>query len=602
MVHAWLLLLALPAVAQVKFGDFSTNLNGNISLGYTADFGNLTSSDHGWTFGGVANYSGYFYRPSFLAFSAAVYLNQSRANSDYQSISNASGGIVSASIFAGSRFPGSVSYSKAYNSDGSYSVPGVANYVTHGNSDAFGINWSEELPNLPTLSAGFETGTNTYTVYGTNDSGKSSFHSVNLNSNYQLVGISMGAFYTLGGSHTLIPQFVAGQAEPEAHSNNNTYGFNASHRLPWRGSVSTAITRTGWGSEYLGTNTSGNIDLLTAVASVQPTNKLAVSTSLNYSDNLSGQLLEAVVATGTGIPGLNTNESSNALDLMSVAGYALAKNLQTSAYVERRSELFLGNNYGVTSYGGSASYAHPVFNGNFNASVRLNGNIADQTGEDTLGFSTTENYSSDLLGWHVDGQFGYSQNVQTLLITYMSSSYDYSGSVRRRWGRFSVNAGAGGSRTALAEEPGTANVNESYEGGFSFGSLLTANGNYTKSSGQAIATGSGLVPVPIPSPILPSSLVSLYGGTGYSAGLSSAPARGLVLSASWSKSSSNTASNGTTSLNDNDEYNALIQYQVRKLNFTSGYARMAQGFSGSGSPPEVISSFYFGVSRWFNFF
>jgi hypothetical protein len=55
-------------------------------------------------------------------------------------------------------------------------------------------------------------------------------------------------------------------------------------------------------------------------------------------------------------------------------------------------------------------------------------------------------------------------------------------------------------------------------------------------------------------------------------------------------------------VNENDEYNALIQYQVRKLNFTSGYSRLGQGFSGTGTPPEVISSFYFGVSRWFNFF
>jgi hypothetical protein len=35
---------------------------------------------------------------------------------------------------------------------------------------------------------------------------------------------------------------------------------------------------------------------------------------------------------------------------------------------------------------------------------------------------------------------------------------------------------------------------------------------------------------------------------------------------------------------------------------TGGYSRLQQGFSASGLPPEVISSFYMGVSRWFNFF
>ena len=52
----------------------------------------------------------------------------------------------------------------------------------------------------------------------------------------------------------------------------------------------------------------------------------------------------------------------------------------------------------------------------------------------------------------------------------------------------------------------------------------------------------------------------------------------------------------------NSQYNALIQYQVRKLNFISGYARLEQGFSSTGSQPEVISSYYMGISRWFNFF
>jgi len=62
------------------------------------------------------------------------------------------------------------------------------------------------------------------------------------------------------------------------------------------------------------------------------------------------------------------------------------------------------------------------------------------------------------------------------------------------------------------------------------------------------------------------------------------------------------ASSGVMSTNENDQYNALIQYQVRKLNFTSGYSRLEQGFSSSGMPPEVLSSYYMGVSRWFNFF
>jgi hypothetical protein len=74
------------------------------------------------------------------------------------------------------------------------------------------------------------------------------------------------------------------------------------------------------------------------------------------------------------------------------------------------------------------------------------------------------------------------------------------------------------------------------------------------------------------------------------------------MSASYGKANSNTNLSGVASLNASTEFNALVQYQVRKLWIQSGYSRLGQSFSGSGTGPEVVSSFYIGVSRWFNFF
>ena len=68
LVQAGILLLTLPVAAQIKTGEVSSSLNGTISSGYTADYGNTTSSDHGWTAGGVANYSGSFHSHNFLSF------------------------------------------------------------------------------------------------------------------------------------------------------------------------------------------------------------------------------------------------------------------------------------------------------------------------------------------------------------------------------------------------------------------------------------------------------------------------------------------------------------------------------------------------------
>ena len=609
-LQAGLLLLVRPVSAQIRLGELSTNLSGNIAPGYTADFGNMTASDHSWALGGAANLSGSYYNPNFLSFNAAVYLNQSRANSNFQSISDASGINFSSTIFGGSHFPGSISYSKAYNSEGNYAVPGLANYVTHGNNDTFGINWSENLPDAPSFSAGFQMGGSQYSVYGADDEGENAFHSLNLHSGYQFAGFNMGAYYATGASHSLIPEVVVGGQANETQSSNTGYGFNVTHQLPLHGSASAGINRSEWNSNYLGSTSTGTIDLINSLVAVHPTDKLSFSASANYSDNLAGQLIESVVGAGGApaasaggtVPELNSNEDSNSLDLMGIASYTLLLNLQTSAYVERRAQSFLGEDYGVNSYGGSATYSRALLEGNFNAALNVTENSSDKTGENTLGFSTTENYSSQIRGWKLSGSFGYGQNVQTLLVTYMNSSYNYSGSVARRWGKFNVNAGAGAARTALTEQAGTANSSQSYNGGVGYGQWITATGNYSEASGQALATGSGLVPIPIPSPILPSSQVSLFGGNSYSFGLSSSPVRKLVLTAAYAKSSSDTSSNGVMSTNENNQFNTLIQYQVRKLSFISGFSRLEQGFSQSGSEPEVVSSYYIGVSRWFNFF
>lgn len=600
LMLAWILLPACPVLAQLRFAGFSTDLNGILSPGYTADYGNQTSSDHSWTIGGAANFSGSYYNPNFLSFNASFYLNQSRANSNYQSISDASGINVTTNIFGGSRFPGSISFSKSYNSEGDYDVPGVANFVTHGNSDTFAINWSENLPNAPSLSVGFQLGSSKYSVYGSDDDGTNSFHSLNLHSSYTLAGFNMGGFFTDGGGSSAIPEVVTGSSGSTTHSSNNDLGFNVTHLLPLRGSFSASVNRSDFSSDYMGSSTSGTIDTFNSSAAIHPTSRISLTANANYSDNLSGQLVQSVVAAGGVVSGVNSNDSSNSLDLMAVAGYGIASNLQASIYAERRTQYFLGESYAVQSYGASATYGRKVLDGNLNAALSVTDNSSNTSSANALGFASNVNYSSQLLGWNVTGSFGYSQNVQTLLVTEMNSFYNYAGNLRRRWGKLNVSAGAGASRTGLTDEAGAANSSESYNTSVGYGSWLTATSAYSTSSGQALATGTGLVPVtgPIPS----SSLVSLYGGNSFSFGLSSTPVKKLTLTASYSSSNSNTTSNSIASTNRNDQYNALIQYQVRKMSCTSGYSRLAQGFSSSGTPTQVVSSFYIGVSRWFNIF
>jgi hypothetical protein len=161
---------------------------------------------------------------------------------------------------------------------------------------------------------------------------------------------------------------------------------------------------------------------------------------------------------------------------------------------------------------------------------------------------------------------------------------------------------AGASHTGFTEIPGTSSHSESVTTGIGWGHWITANGGYATSTGIAVPTGAGLVAPPVTTPIPVPSLLIFYGGHSYSAGLGSSPFRRLTIGASYSKAISNTANAGTASWNATKQMNVYIQYQFRKMYLNGGYANLSQGFSASPTGPATISSYYLGVSRWFNFF
>jgi len=593
----------MSAAGQVTVGEnLNMNLNGIVSAGYTGDYGNLTPSSHSMAFGGSSTLSGFYYNPNFVSFTVSPYVNQARDNSAFQSISNASGVTLESSIFGGSHFPGSISYAKAYNSEGNFAVPGVANYTTHGDSQTFGVNWAEMLPGMPSLSVYFQTGSNQYSIYGSNDNGTSDSRSYGLRSSYLLKGFNLSGYYSAGSGHSQIPQVLQNSQEQTSNSSNSGYGFTAGHALPLHGAFSSTFNSSKVNSDFDGYSFKGTIDTYTAAASFQPTNKFHFSVSTNYSDNLSGVLYQSIVNAGGVVPQLDQGQGSNSFDLLGNASYSILPNLQAQGTAERRQQSFLGKNFGADSYGGGIAYGRTLFGGSLNSALTLIDNTIDNSNENTLGFNSMINYTRRIDKWVMGGSFSYAQNVQTLLVTYMSSFYSYSGNVRRRFGKLSWSASATFGKTGLTEQPGTTSSSESFSTGFSYSRWLTATGSYSKSSGNAIETGAGLTPTPIPSPVVPANLLLLYGGKSYSFGLSSNPTRRLTVTGSFSKANSNTELGGTGSANNTQQINTYFQYQFRKVWLTGGYSRLVQGFSASGTPPEKISAFYLGLSRWFNFF
>ena len=607
ILPALVLLAALPAVAQLKSGQFSNSLSGNVGPGYTSDWGNGIGSSHNWNLTGDANLNGSYYNPNFLSYSADILLNQSRANSSYQSISQTTGFGGSATLFGGSHYPGSIYFTDAFDSEGNYAVPGLANFVTHGNNRSVGANWAVNLPDAPSITAGYQQGDSRYSIYGTSENSQNNFKNLNVNSSYMFAGFKLSGGFGHGDSKAFIPGVVTGQLPAQTNGASTYYNFSTAHVLPLQGNVSANFSRNEYDNHFGPYRSNGVVDLISAYGAIHPLPKLYLSGNANLSDNLYGQLMQSIIA-GGGVPDSSSSQSSSSASFNANATYDAMAHLQVEAYSGRTTQSFAGKDYGETAFGGGVHYTHNLKNGAINAAL-LGGTNSGDRSDSTYGtFSTFESYSGNLRGYDFDVNFNYAQNVQTLLVTYLNSYYNYSGRVRHPLGKLHVNLGASAAHSGLTQHPEDSSSSQSYDAGVGYDGILNVNGSYSRASGAALETGLGLVP--IGGNPAPSSLVALFGGTGYSVSMGSAPVRGLSLSASYAKSSSNTTSQDSTSgtntsfnsLNRNEELSSMVMYRVRKLYFTSGYTRLQQGFSSSGEKPVVLSTFYIGVSRWFKFF
>jgi hypothetical protein len=624
---ALILLLVLPSAAQVTVGDnLNLNLNGVVSVGYDDTYGSDISSSHSVDFGGNGTLSGSYYNPNFLNFTLSPYYNQSSANSESRSIFNTSGFEFDSNIFGGSHFPGSIGFSKSWNSEGNFGVPGVPNYTTRGDGQGFSIGWGAFLQGLPSLSATFNSGSGEYSVLGANQNGSNDFHNFNVRSNYTIAGFNLNAAYNIGNSHSDIPAVFGNQAET-VNTDNNSFLFGASHSLPMHGSAAVSFVRSYVNFDYLGYNFNGTIDTVNASAGINPTQKLSFSVAMGYTDNLVGSFYQSILPAGgsasqgtTGVQSQaqssgtsaqqqqtggvfqQSEQSSSALYFSGFGNYAVANNLQLQFQVQRRQQDYLGKSYGADTYGAGAVYTRGFLGGFLNASVNFADNTSDTISGNALSFTTNVSYSRTFSDWFVSGSAAYAQNVASYLVTYLNSYYLYSGNVRHRFGRIVWTAAAAASHSAIVDQPHTGNGSQSYS--TSLGARrLTLSAAYAKSNGYGLLSGNGItLPPGLPPGVIPPEWLLFYGGSSYSFGLGTSPIRHMTIGASFSRADSNTVSGLTFSANHTEQVNANGNYVFRKLTFTAGYGRLVQGFSATGLPASNVNSIYFGVSRYFNFF
>jgi hypothetical protein len=601
ILGATVLALTVAASAQVTVGDNITmNLNALASAGYTADYGSSIRSDHGLNFGGTGNLTGSYYTPTFLNFLVNPYYNQSRANSTSQSISDSSGVNASVFLFSGSRFPGSISYSKAYNSLGTFGAPGIPNFTSHGNSDAFSVGWGVNLENLPSLSFNYRQGHDNYSIYGTDASGNTGFRNFNANTNYRWNGFNLNGSYTRASNHSRYPILVSNEEET-SDNHSNSFSVGASHDLPLQGSFSASYNRSSFNSDFSQINYSGTINTVVSNATFRPAARLTLSTTADFTDNLVGSLVQNIVTAGGVVQQQTPGEKSNSFDIMEVGSYNITQHILVTGTAERRQQTYFGKTYGSNSFTGAGSYWNHLFGGTMSCVLSVTRTMIDNTGQTSTGLLSTLNYQRRFGRWEVSGSGNYYQSTQTLLVGYTTSGFGYTAALGRKVGFLRWNASAGGSRSLLNTSAGYSSRTQNYTTGIT-AKWLGVTGTYAKSDGTALLGGNGPVPTPIPNSIpLPSDLI-LYGGHSYGVGLGLNPTKHFTATASYSRAFSNTMNMAVGSDNNSENAVVRLQYQFRQMWFTAGYSKFVQGFSASGTPPADINSYYFGVQRWFNFF
>ena len=593
--------------AQLQLGDdVRMNLTGTLTGGYTGSYGDQVQSNHSLNYGGDATLSGSYYNPNFLSFTVNPYYNQSKADSNFQSLTDASGVIASANFFTGSRFPGYASYNYTRDSTGTLGLAGSPNFTTVGTGHGFGVGWSALLPDWPTFSASYSQGSGSGTLFGTNEESSSSTKTLNLRSSYQAAGWRLSALYSHLNVSSNYPTFLSGDLGNNfSSSTGNSFGINGIHNLPWHGSVALTFNHSNFGSDFGSTldQKTGDTDYTTntetANFSFHPTVKLGLYVNQSYTDNLNGFLYQNIINSGGGVPLVQIESHSNSSTLAAGANYNFTKNFYGQAQITYYNQAYFGQSYQGSFFSGTAGYGKRIFD-----TFTVSASVIESTNKfanNSLGFIGNLNGFRRFGRWELTGGASYAQNVQTLLVTYTTSYYNYNLNVHRRLGRGMQWTGAfNGNHSGLSQVAGTVNSSAGFSTSLAL-RRLTFNANYIQGSGQSVLTSTGIQPLP-PTPGLPPEGIIVYNGKSYGAGIAITPIPRLTISGNYSHAMSDTLSSTAISNNHTDIFYSQMQYRLRKISVLAGYTKFTQGISAAGTPPGSEYSFFVGVTRWFNFF
>ena len=596
--------LTTEGYAQIEVGsNTSMTMTGDLGFGYDASSGDTVQSSHGTSFNGDAVLQGYYYNPKFLNFTVTPVYNRSQANSGAGSITNATSINAGVNLFSGSHFPGSIGYGEAFNSSGNYGFGTIPGFTTTGNSRSFNIGWSELLPGLPPVSVQYTQNTTSSSIFGTDENDHTSTKNLNLFSNYKLDGWFMGAHFVDTWTSAELPSAVTGGEAVTGDTNGKVFSFNATHRLPLRGSFGANYSWSDFSGENNGVTSSGSNQTVTATAAFAPTQRFTTSFQATYDSNLAGAITQQLIGAGAVTPEVNLGTSSYSMSFSNIDNYAIGKGLSLGFDVNHIQQEVYGETIGATHWSAIVNYQFlkPLW-GHLVFYAGVNDQAADGTNLGA-GLIAGASFSKQWSTMDVSASFAYAQNTETVLATETTSSYSYNAIVQRRLTRRVRWMGSfNGFRTGQGPVEGQGAHAENYGTNLVF-KMYNLGANYSHTSGTVLLAANGYIlpPGTIP-PGLTGNQYLLDTGSSYGVNFTANPLRRFSIGASFQRAINDSLGVATPTNADSKVMNFFTTYQFRKLVLTAGYSNLNQFVSASGFPAANYTNYYAGIQRWFKFF
>jgi hypothetical protein len=598
------LLLETEGWAQVEIGsNTSVTMSGDVGFGYNGDYGNQIGSSHGLELNGDGIMQGYYYNPKFVNFFVDPVYNRSQANSGQGSITDATSINAGVNLFSGSHFPGSVSFGQGFNSSGNYGFGTTPGLSTSGNARSFGIGWAELIPGAVPVSVQYTQNASTSSIFGTGQEDQSGSKNLNLFSNYQFHGWYLGTRFTDTWTHENLPSAITDGEPVTGDTNDKEFAFNANHKLSlWRGSFGASYGWSDFSGENDGATVSGANQIISATAAFAPTDRFTSSFQLMYDSSLSGSVEQQLIGLGGVAPDVNLGQHSYSISMSNSDSLVLTKSLSLGFNIGHIQQEVFGESVSATHFSAIANYRFmkPLW-----GTVVVYAGVNDQAtdaGNLGAGLVAGVNFNKQWSNFLLNGSFAYSQDTQTVLATQVTSDYSYMATAQRRLTRrLRWMATFNGFHTGLGEVPGSDAHSESYGTQLIY-KMYNLGGTYSRTSGTALVTASGLVlPPGTVSPVLTGNAFLLDTGSAYSVSFTANPVRRLQFATSYSKAMSD--STGAVNTNSNSKiFLVFTNYQFRKMIFTAGYTNLNQFVSATGTPAANYTNFYVGIQRWFKAF